>query len=291
MCHEDQLPHVSTLFRVNMIWLGKKPFVQDRDYKLKIHTQSEPVRIRKINKVIDASEAGRLLTKNQVDRHDVADLVLETRRPISFDSIQESEATGRFVLVDGYDIAGGGIIISSENDNQEEFRAEARLRDFNWIKGGVSRDSRTKKFGHEPALVMFVGKAGVGKHKFARAVERALFNKGHSTYMLDGNNVLLGVDADLIWKESTQHELVRRFAEVAHLMLDAGLIVVSTTNSIGLADFAAVQALIPDFPVIAIEVDTNHTETINSDLQLNGHETEDEVVNQVQTLLAKKHII
>ncbi len=248
MSHTDHAPLVSTRFRANLIWLGKKPFSPNRDYKLKIHTQALPVRIRKINKVIDASEAGSSLKKKEVGRHDVADLILETRQPIAFDTIAEGEATGRFVIVDGYDIAGGGIITGAEKDDKEGLRAEAQLRDFNWIKGGVSQEARAQKLGHQPALLMFVGKAGVGKHKYARAVEKALFEKNVSAYMLDGSNVLLGVDADLVWKQSTQAELVRRFAEVAHILLDAGNLVISTTNAIGLADFASVQALIPDFP-------------------------------------------
>jgi hypothetical protein len=78
------------------------------------------------------------MDRRQVGRHDVADVVLETRHPIAFDDITLGEATARFVLVDGFDIAGGGIIVSAERDNQEEFRAEARLRDFHWIKGGVT---------------------------------------------------------------------------------------------------------------------------------------------------------
>ena len=102
---------------------------------------------------------------------------------------------------------------------------------------------------------MFVGKSGTGKHRYARALEKALFGEGRNAYMLDGTNVLLGVDQDLYWVDATQHELVRRFAEVAHLMLHAGLIVVSTTNAIGLADYGQVQALIPDFASIVIDVD------------------------------------
>jgi bifunctional enzyme CysN/CysC len=156
--------------------------------------------------------------------------------------------------VDGFDIAGGGIIVSAERDNQEEFREEARLRDFHWIKGGVTSQRANPTVRPPAALVMFVGKTGVGKHRYARALEKALFQGGHATYMLDGTNVLLGVDSDMIWAQSTQQELVRRFAEVAHLLLDAGLLVVSTTNAIGLGDVAAVQALIPDFPVLAVEI-------------------------------------
>jgi len=318
MAPADLAPLVSTRLRANLIWLGKKPFSPDRDYKLKIHTQAVPVRIRKVNKVIDASltpsvrgtslpssfpavtggesmdplpaTAGDDGGKRAINRHDVADLVLETRQPIAFDPIAESEATGRFVIVDGYDIAGGGIIISAEKDEKEDLRAQAQLRDFNWIRGGVSQEARAAKHGHEPALLMFVGKAGVGKHKIARAVEKALFEKGMAAYMLDGTNVLLGVDADLVWMQSTQAELVRRFAEVAHLLLDAGHLVISTTNAIGLADFAAVQALIPDFPVLAIDINSSGAAVGPADLSLTGQESETVVLERVADLL-KKHQI
>jgi len=172
------------------------------------------------------------------------------------------------VIVDGYDIAGGGIITSAVADEKEGLRAEAQRRDFHWIKGGVSQEARAAKLGHRPALIMFVGKAGTGKHDYARAVEKALFDQGMSAYMLDGTNVLLGVDADLVWVGATQEELVRRFAEVGHLLLDAGHLVISTTNAIGLADFAAVQALIPDFPVLAVELHASKSTVSAADLQL-----------------------
>lgn len=310
MAHEEDPPAVSTRFRANMIWLGKKPFTAGRDYKLKIHTQSQPVRILKINKVIDASSSavtpavskpGSIKpSKSMMDpglqhagmttinRHDVADLILETRQPIAFDTIGHGEATGRFVLVDGYDIAGGGIITAPETDEKEDLRAEAQTRDFNWIRGGVSPEARAKKTGHRPALVMIVGKAGAGKHKVARALESAFFDRGMSAYMLDGTNVLLGVDADLVWVGSTQAELVRRFAEVAHILLDAGHLVISTTNSIGLADFSSVQALIPDFPVLAVEYGSDKTSVGAADLHLSGKESDSQILEHVSDLL-KKH--
>jgi len=297
MAHTDlayrqvgQTPLVSTRFRANLIWLGKKPFSPERDYKLKIHTQALPVRIQKIYKVIDASEAGSTLRKKEVGRHDVADLVLETRQPIAFDTIADEEATGRFVIVDGYDIAGGGIITGAEKDEKEELRAEAQTWDFNWIRGGVSQEARAEKSGHAPALIMFTGKAGVGKHAYARAVEKALFEKGMAAYMLDGSNILLGVDADMVWMRSTQQELVRRFAEVAYLLLDAGHLVISTTNTIGLADVAAVQALIPDIPVLAIDINSADAALSSADLKLNGKETETDVITKVYALLKKRRI-
>jgi len=290
MSHEATAPLVSTRFRANMIWLGKKPFSQGRDYKLKIHTQSQPVRIYKINKVIDASQAGSVLAKDHVGRHDVADIVLETRQPIAFDAIADGESTGRFVIVDGYDIAGGGIIIGAEKDDKEDLRAEARVRDFNWIRGGVNREVRAKRFGHRPALIMFLGNSGVGKHRYARALENSLFERSMSAYMLDGTNVLLGLDADLVWLESTQQELVRRFAEVAHILLDAGTIVVSTTNAIGLGDVAAVQALIPDFEVIPVLIDPTGAVCDACDLRLSGKESEVDAIAKITELLKQRQI-
>lgn len=291
MSHTDSPPLVSTRFRANMIWLGKKPFVKNRDYKLKIHTQAVPVRLHEIKKVVDASDAGKVMERHQVGRHDVADVVLESKQPIAFDDIGQGEATARFVLVDGYDIAGGGTIVSAERDSQEDLREEARLRDFHWIKGGVSSQERTHRFGHRAALVMFVGKAGVGKHRYARTLEKDLFQEGHATYMLDGTNILLGVDSDMIWTQSTQQELVRRFAEVAHLLLDAGLLVVSTTNAIGLADVAAVQTLIPDFPVLAIEINTEKNALSCADLRLTGQEPNPEAAAKIITLLTRQTIL
>ena len=290
MSHSHSAPLVSTRFKVNLIWLSKKPFVIGRDYKLKIHTQSQLVRIHKIVRVMDASEAGSTLKKQQIDRHDVAELILETRQPIAFDTITENATTGRFVIVDGYDIAGGGIITAMEKDHQEDFRAEARLRDFNWIPGGVSQEDRAQQLGHRAALIMFVGNAGTGKHQYARAVEKALFNNGVSTYMLDGTNILLGVDADIVWLESTQQELVRRFAEVSNLLMDAGQVVVSTTNAIGLADFAEVQALTSRFSTFVVNIHPSSKDLISSDIQLNGNELESVVIEKVVELLKKNQI-
>jgi bifunctional enzyme CysN/CysC len=287
MSHVAKAPAVGTRLRVNMIWLGKKPFVSDRDYKLKLGTTALPVRIHKINKVIDASEAGSVLAKDHVGRHDVADLVLETRQSIAFDLTAECEATGRFVIVDEYDVAGGGIITGVVKDDLGDLRAEARTRDFNWVPGGVTDTDRAKRHGHRSALVMFVGKPYLGKHALARALERALFDAGRAVYMLDGKNVLLGVDHDL-WVDAAQSELVRRFGEVVHLLLNAGLIVVSTTNAIGQADATAVQALIPEAPLVLVEVGEGSAQP--SDLLVRGDEPAAEVIAKIVALLDKRQI-
>jgi bifunctional enzyme CysN/CysC len=298
MSHAGALPLVSTRLRAHLIWLGKKPFEPDRDYKIKLGTAAAPVRIHKLHRVIDASQKsnsegsseGSSLDKNHVGRHDVADVVLETRTPVVFDVITGGEATGRFVIVDGYGGAGGGIVVARESDDKEELRDEARLRDFNWRPGGVAPGARVDRYGHRAALIMFVGKAGTGKHRYARAIEQALFAQGRHTYMLDGTNVLLGVDCDLHFREATQVELVRRFGEVAHLLLDAGLIVVSTTNAIGLADLGTVQTLIPDVPTIVVDVDPAGESLEPCDLRIRGTEAEADVIARLTELLSARHI-
>jgi bifunctional enzyme CysN/CysC len=289
LSHVEKPPVVSTKLRTNLIWLGKKPMVAGRDYKLKIGTAALPVQIAKINKVIDASEANATLIKDHIGRHDVADVVLEVKQQLAFDLTADCEATGRFVIVDGYDVAGGGIVIAAVADDLRDLRAEARVRDFNWVAGGVTPEDRTKRLGHRSALVMFVGNAGTGKHRYARAVEKALFDAGRTAYMLDGQNVLLGVDHDL-WVDAAKSELVRRFGEVVHLLLNAGHIVVSTTNSIGLADATAVQALIPDAPMLLIDIDPSDASTQACDLRIRGTETEEEVIAQIKELLDRRQI-
>jgi bifunctional enzyme CysN/CysC len=289
MSHVERPPLVSTRLRANMIWLGKKPLIAGRDYKLKLGTAAVPVVLHRINKVIDASELDHRLDKSQVDRNDVADVTLEVRQPVAFDLTSDCEATGRFVIVDGYDMAGGGIITAAVADDLRDLRAEARTRDFNWVPGGVTTADRARRSGHRSALVMFVGKAGSGKMRYARALERALFDAGRTAYMLDGQNVLLGVDHDL-WVDAAQSELVRRFGEVVHLLLNAGLIVVSTTNAIGLADATAVQALIPDAPMLLIDIDPTDASAQACDLRIRGIEPEADVIAQITALLAERQI-
>ena len=173
-------------------------------------------------------------------------------------------------------VAGGGIITGTEADEQDDLRAEARLRDFNWVHGGVTTADRAQANGHRAGLVMFVGKPNSGKERFARALEKALFERGRHTYLLDGTNVLLGVDQDLTI-DATQQELVRRFGEVAYLFLISGVILVSTTNAIGLADHSAVQALIGSQISVAIEVDPTGRSALPCDLRISGNESEAEV--------------
>ena len=252
MSHLSDSPDVGTLLHANVFWLGRKPMEKGKTYKLKLATAQAEVRIREINRVLDASELGTSVTKEQIDRHDVADLVLQTRHAVACDPSERIEGTGRFVIVDEYDICGGGIIRSVVPDDQHDLRLQSRWRDIEWVRGDITLAERADLNGHPASMVMFTGDAVGVKHETARALEVALVRSGHHAYLLDGKNVVLGVDADIDFDDRS--ELVRRFGEVAHLLLDAGTLVISTTNVIGLADHGVIGTLISPFKMFIVHV-------------------------------------
>ena len=250
--HLDQEPRVGTRLRVNLFWLGRKPMSKDKRYKLKLGTTQVEVRIDEIVRVLDASALDASTDKTQVERHDVAELVLATRGAIAFDTAQAIETTGRFVIVDEYDIAGGGIVRALVEDADHQLRLESRIRDIAWVRGDITNAKRAQLCGHRASMVMLTGAAGVGKHAIARVLEQRLVDSGHHAYLLDGKNVFLGVDADLALDDRAG--LVRRFGEVSHLFLDSGTLVVSTTNVIGLGDHRTLQTLVAPFKMLIAHV-------------------------------------
>jgi len=249
-------PRVSTRFRANLFWLGRKPMVQGRDYKLKLGTKAIACRIHELINVIDASELDGELDKAEIGRHDVADVILETKRPIAFDLTHEFQGTGRFVIVDEYDVAGGGIIREVIADSLQKVRESARQRDFEWVRGKITQLHRANRYGHRPAVVLLTGEAGVGKAAIARELESDLFNEGHATYLLDARNVFLGIDQDLLGTMD-RDEMVRRYGEVANLLLDAGHLVISTSNTFGLADHGTIRTLVAPDRFVVIHVGTD----------------------------------
>ncbi len=252
MSHVHSSPEVSTKLRVNLFWLGRKPMTPGQRYKLKLATAETEVTIDSIHRILDASELDASIDKQQVERHDVADLVLKTRNPVAFDLSADIEATGRFVIVDEYDIAGGGIIRAVVSDDLQEVRLASRIRDLEWVRGDITNEMRAELKGHRASMVMFTGEAGTGKHTVARALEARLVRGGHHAYLLDGKNVVLGIDADISFDDID--ELVRRFGEVAHILLDAGNLVISTTNVIGLSDHMAIKTLISPFKMFIVHL-------------------------------------
>lgn len=273
--HQEHLPLVSTAFRANLFWLGKRPLEKGRKYLLRVATKEVDCEVATIHRIIDTMDLAQQQGSTTISKNQVAELTLRTKTPVAFDLSSSFEATGRFVLVDEYDIAGGGIITELVHDDQEFLREEARRRDFAWVKGEVTVEDRAQQYGHRAAVVLITGGRHTGKSFLARKLEGRLVADGRHAYLLDGENLRRGLDADLSEEERGQTtEMARRYGEVARLLTDTGLIVVSTTNPFGLAYHEASQAirtLVHPAPVIAVHMSKSEEEPPpNTDVVLTG---------------------
>jgi bifunctional enzyme CysN/CysC len=250
--HEDSVPLVSTTFRCNLFWMGRRPLEAGRKYLLRLATREVECGVSTIHRIIDTTDLAARETKSSVGRNEVAELTIRTKAPIAFDLYSDFEVTGRFVLVDQYDVSGGGIITEAVKDEHTVLREEARRRDIAWVKGDVGIEDRAKHFGHRAALVLITGARHTGKSLLARRLEVRLVADGRHTYLLDAANLRRGLDADL--SEEDTGEIVRRFGEVARLLMDTGLIVVSTTNAFAGADHQAIRTLVHPTPLITVHM-------------------------------------
>lgn len=272
---QAHLPLVSTAFRANLFWLGKRPLEKGRKYLLRVATKEVDCEVASIHRIINTMDLAQQQGSSTINKNQVAELTLRTKTPVAFDLSASFEATGRFVLVDEYDIAGGGIITELVHDDQEFLREEARRRDFAWVKGEVTVEDRAQQYGHRAAVVLITGGRHTGKSFLARKLEGRLVADGRHAYLLDGENLRRGLDADLSEEERGQTtEMARRYGEVARLLTDTGLIIVSTTNPFGLAFREAAQAirtLVHPAPVIAVHMSKSEEEPPpNTDVVLSG---------------------
>lgn len=115
ICHKDEAPFVSNLFNANIFWMGKTSLVKGKKYKIKLATQEVECEVVSFNKVIDATNLKAYENVNEAKTNDVAEVTLKTKEEVCFDKFSENQHTGRFVIVDGYDVAGGGIVAGLSN--------------------------------------------------------------------------------------------------------------------------------------------------------------------------------
>ncbi len=294
--HQDTLPLVSSVFKVNLFWLGKRPLERGRKYGIRLTTREIECEVATIHRIIDTTDLDQQQGGTSVGRNQVAEVTLRTKMPIAFDLSSSFESTGRFVLVDDYDIAGGGIVTEFGHDEQEFLREEARQRDFAWLRGEVTSEDRARHYGHRAAIVLFTGSAQTGKTFLARKVESLLVADGRHAYLLDGENLLHGLDADLSASNAVDAaERIRRYGEVARLLIDTGLIVVSTSKTFGIAYQQMAQmirTLVHPAPVIAVHMSQSDEEAPQeTDLHFSGPKDFDGAGRQIMEELKRRGVL
>jgi bifunctional enzyme CysN/CysC len=244
---ESAPPYELTRFKARLFWLGRQPFAKDKTYKLKLATQEVECSIDSIQKVIDASTlapVSRSDSQGHVGRHEVAELTLHTRKPIAFDVHADIIPTGRFVIVDGFDVAGGGII-APDNYPRRTHDAHNKSDNIYWSRGRVTSRQRELRNGHLGCVLWLTGLSGAGKSSIATELERELFNLGRHVYVLDGDNIRHGLGANLGFSPKDRTENIRRVGEVAKLFADAGVICITAFISPYRADRDLVRKLMP----------------------------------------------
>ncbi len=288
---KEKLPHVTTRIKVNLFWLGKNPLVKKKDYLFKVGAIKVTARLEEIIRVIDASNLQTAEKKDFIGRHDVAECVLSLAKPIAFDLADELDKTSRFVLVDDYEIWGGGIIREALTDQQSWVRDFVMLRNFKWEKSKISPMQRSRRYNQKSMLVILTGPHGVGKKDTAKQLEWKLFSEGKEIYYLGIGNVLLGVDADITKEEEHRREHIRRLAEVAYILMDAGLILVITADDLNQADLEIIKTVVDAQRIETIWMGEN----VNSDIAYDFHIWEEnkpeEATSQIEERLMNLGVI
>ena len=291
---KSELPIISTTFDVNVFWMGQRNLEKGKIYTLKLTTQEVPCEVVEFKKVTDASTLETLKGQEYLAKNDVAEVTLRTSTPVVFDLFGSIPTTGRFVLVDGYDVCGGGIITTYTPNKTDRLRDEVRHRDFHWLKSDIKLEERAYRNGHQSTLILIVGSSGVGKAKLAKYLERKLFELNYQSYLLDGRNVALGVSADIGSQQKKQEgEVLRRFGEVAKLFLDAGHVVISTSNVFNQEDHSDLRLLVEPCQVVEIFVTDEKKPSENCDIKLSiiEAEKENEAANTIYNYLKDKKIL
>jgi bifunctional enzyme CysN/CysC len=228
MVRADQpQPRSSTKLEANLFWLSPNPMVMGKRYKLKLHATRAAAYLTQVHAVIDASDLSTVANRRQIERHDVAHVTLETLKPVACDPALDMPQTGRFVIIDDYEIAGGGVILSAEQTSNTLVLEHVRQRNQAWVRSGISPQERASRHGQRAALVVICGPQGGDMESLGRAIEEHLHNSGRLAYYLGLSNQLLGLNADLNVLGGRE-EFLRRLGETAHLFTDAGLIVITT---------------------------------------------------------------
>lgn len=277
MCKQNEkLPFTSSLISASIFWMSKEPMTAEKEYHLKIGTSKIAVRLKKINKILDASDLSNSDKKN-IERHDVAECMLECLNPIAFDISSDIESTGRFVIVDNYKISGGGIITEYVEDDESKIRDQVILREKKWYHGGVDFKERANRYGQRPKLIIITGKKGLDKMGVAKCLERMLFDSGRKAYFLGIGNLLRGLDADIDKEKREEH--IRRLGETAHILMDAGLIVISTASDLDEHELKLIQTINDQRDIFIVNIGENIIDNRLIELNL-----DDEKENEINAL-------
>ena len=209
-------PALADQFAAHLLWLGDAPLLPGRPYELRVGTRSAVAQVSEIRHRVDVNTQEHLAAR-RLELNEIGEVQISLDQAIPFEPYRVSRTLGGFILVDriSHATVAAGML---------DF-ALRRAANIHWQHLDVDQAVRAALKGQHPRCLWFTGLSGAGKSTIANAVERRLLALGHHTYLLDGDNVRHGLNRDLGFTDEDRVENIRRVAEVARLMVDAGLIV------------------------------------------------------------------
>ena len=239
-------PQSADLFQADLVWMAEAELVPGRGYWLKLGTRTVNATVQPPKYVLNVNSQEHLAAAT-LGLNDIGLVELTTDEPIVFEPYADSRALGGFILVDKISnatVAAGMIRF-----------ALRRAQNIHWQHADVGRQVHAAQKGQRPAVVWLTGLSGAGKSTIANLVEKTLLARGRHTFLLDGDNVRHGLNKDLGFTEADRIENIRRVGEVARLMSDAGLIVITAFISPFRAERAMVKAMMAEDEFIEVFVD------------------------------------
>lgn len=240
-------PENAAIFKTRIIWMDEQPLYAGRQYMFRGACGTTIAEVTRIRDLIDLTTIQRLAT-DRLSINDTGEVVLNLSRSIPFDPYHINPVTGGFLLVDrltNRTVACGMIL-----------HAMRRSSNIMWHKEELAPAERAGLKGQQPKAIWLTGLSGSGKSTIANCLERRLHEAGHHTMLLDGDNVRHGLNKDLGFSEADRIENIRRIGEVAKLMTDAGLIVITAFISPYRTDREMVRKLLAPDQFIEVFVDT-----------------------------------
>jgi bifunctional enzyme CysN/CysC len=241
------VPTVSDQFAAKLVWMDDEPLYHGRVYTLRLGTNLVNASVTEIRHIVDIDTLEERPAKS-VALNDIAVVKVAVDRPVAFDTYGENRDLGGFILIDRmtHRTSGAGLIEHSLR----------RGENLTWQEFEVDRGRRAALMGHKSAILWFTGLSGAGKSTIANLVERKLMAGGRHCYIIDGDNVRHGLNRDLGFTTADRVENIRRVAEVARLMADAGLIVVVSLISPFVRERNMAREIADDIDFVEIFVDT-----------------------------------
>ena len=254
----DAPPEAADQFEATLVWMADEAMIAGRAYWLKLATQTVSATIQQPKYEINVNTLDHLAAKT-LELNGIGVVELSTDKPIVFEAYADNRTLGGFILIDkltNATVAAGMLHFSLR-----------RAQNVHWQASDVDRDMRANLKNQRPALLWFTGLSGSGKSTIANLVEKKLHRMNRHSFLLDGDNVRHGLNRDLGFTEADRIENIRRVGEVAKLMTDAGLIVITAFISPFKVERDMVRSMLPEGEFIEIFIDTPLAEAERRDVK------------------------